>query len=480
MSRALCRSARGWLAGALLLAAPLAALGDENADLERIPESIQSPQPAAESAAASERPADLSWRMFVENSVSGFSYRSDLAVPPPTGGLSEPAWQEWLALDSRGEHVLGGGWRIVHSARYNLFAEDTIVFPSEQTERLDLRELYASWEAMPRSYLDAGRINVKNGVAVGFNPTDFFKTRAVVDFTSQDPTVLRENRLGAGIVRGQSLWDGGSVSLAFAPQLNPPSSIYNLNRLPSFDPMLDRTNGQQRTLLTASFELPGDLSTQVLAYQAGTRTQAGLNLTLGLGRQVVAYAEWSGGDRGSLITEALAYGKETKTLPSATPRVLPGSSAIAFHQDVAAGASYTTAFKLSVYLEYDYHEAGFTKRDWQNWFAVGQRLRNVPQVAGELWYIREYAADQGEPMAQQSIFVRASWTDAFVRDLELDGIAEISQVDDSALYQATATYFLSNRWTVGALALLNDGSQRSERGSLPEESSLLLKLTRYL
>ena len=83
-------------------------------------------------------------------------------------------------------------------------------------------------------------------------------------------------------------------------------------------------------------------------------------------------------------------------------------------------------------------------------------------------------------MAQQSIFVRASWTDAFVRDLELDGIAEISQVDDSALYQATATYFLSNRWTVGALALLNDGSRRSERGSLPEESSLLLKLTRYL
>ncbi len=64
----------------------------------------------------------------------------------------------------------------------------------------DFREGYLSWEALDRTYLDAGRINLKSGVAVGFNPTDFFKTRAVVEPLSVDPTVLREDRLGTVMV----------------------------------------------------------------------------------------------------------------------------------------------------------------------------------------------------------------------------------------------------------------------------------------
>jgi len=54
---------------------------------------------------------------------------------------------------------------------------------------------YASWEPLDRTYLDLGRINLKSGVALGFNPTDFFKTRAVVEPLSADPSVLREDRL---------------------------------------------------------------------------------------------------------------------------------------------------------------------------------------------------------------------------------------------------------------------------------------------
>jgi hypothetical protein len=60
-------------------------------------------------------------------------------------------------------------------------------------------------------HLEVGRINVRNGVALGFNPTDFFKTGSLVDQASLDPTVVRLNRLGTVMTRFQA--SGGHSSL---------------------------------------------------------------------------------------------------------------------------------------------------------------------------------------------------------------------------------------------------------------------------
>ena len=45
----------------------------------------------------------------------------------------------------------------------------------------DWREGFLSWEAVDNTYVDGGRINLKTGAALGYNPTDFFKTRSVVE-----------------------------------------------------------------------------------------------------------------------------------------------------------------------------------------------------------------------------------------------------------------------------------------------------------
>src|SRR5262249_56082061 len=82
------------------------------------------------------------------------------------------------------------------------------------------------------AYRDGGRINLKSGVAIGFNPTDFFKTRAVVEPLSIDPAVLREDRLGTVMLRGQFVWRHGSVSAAFAPRVASPPPLYTNTTLP--------------------------------------------------------------------------------------------------------------------------------------------------------------------------------------------------------------------------------------------------------
>ena len=229
--------------------------------------------------------------------------------------------------------------------------------------------------------IDLGRVNVKNGVAIGFNPTDFFKTRAVVEPLTADPSVLREDRLGTLMVLGQYVWTGGSFTAAFAPRVTLPTAIYHNTNLPSLDPMLDRANAEDRLLLKASATLAEGLSPELLLYHAGNQTKVGANLTVGIGQQSVGYLEWAGGVGTSLINSALRYGQLTGTLPASASSVIPADATWQFQNAVSAGISWTPAVtRVTFNFEYHFDQAGFSARDWRNWFTVGTQRGNVPGV----------------------------------------------------------------------------------------------------
>ena len=467
-----------------LLAATPAAAADENRDLDLIPDAAQQPPAAGTDSGgpptAPSRSApvvtDARQRIYLENATAAWALRNGLAVPQP--GPAPANRQERVFLDARLESNLDDKLSVTYSGRLNAMAEDDIAFPSHGDVRNDLREAFATWEPLPRDYLEVGRINLKSGVASGFNPTDFFKTRAVVDRISQDPASLRENRLGTFVLLGQTIKEGGSLSVAFAPALYTPSPIYP-TVLPSFDPMLDRTNAHDRLLIKGSANLPGDLDPELLLYREGARTRVGANLSRGVGQSTVLYAEWAGGDDASLIDDALAYGRQTGSLPANLPDPLLGGGRKGFQNDLALGGSYATENRITFNLEYHYHETGFTGDDWRNWFTLGTAHPGMLSTTGPLWYIRSYALDQQEPVARQSAFLRADWVDAFVPNLELTGFLDVDLYDGSSLAQLTADYYLSNAWTVGAIASADLGGARSERGSLPQAASVLLKLVRY-
>jgi hypothetical protein len=82
-------------------------------------------------------------------------------------------------------------------------------------------------------------------------------------------------------------------------------------------------------------------------------------------------------------------------------------------------------------------------------------------------------------MARNSIFLRADWQDAFVRDLALTGFVDTDLHDGSGLAQFTADYYLSPTWTVGGLADIYFGKPRTDFGSLPQNAKFLLKVSRY-
>jgi opacity protein-like surface antigen len=462
------------IAGVLVALAAFGAAAQENKDLERIPEIVPAQPPGIEASAPKSR-TTRSGRFYVEDALTLTARRGDLVVPAPPPVA--PSWQNRTSVDALKQFDLGEGLSATLSDRFNMYLQDDVNFPSRRSIRNDFREGYVTWEPRTRNYVEAGRVNVRNGVALGFNPTDFFKARTLVDQASLDPSVIRQNRLGTVMARGQAIREGGSASLSVAPKLESPAPI-STTAQPSLNPSFDRTNGTNRVLLTASYDI-GDLNPQALLYNERGRTKFGLNLSHQIGQSVVGYLEWAGGKQPNLIAQAVSYGKLTGTLPPNAPTLPPADSAEKFRNDVAIGASWTSSTKITLNLEYHYHQAGLSNQDWKNWFDIGAANASRQPVTAELWYLRGFAGAQQQPLTRHQAFLRADWPDAFVVHLELTALAFVNLYDGSTLGQLSASYDVSDAWTLRAYISANLGAKRSERGSVPQAASAILQLVRY-
>lgn len=458
------------VAAVLITAAAIAAAGDPGPDIDRLPDAVVAP---IESAPAPVPDLADRTRLFFEAAPKLNVWRSGLAVPPPAA--NRPDLTNRLSLDARSEFDLGAGGAVTLADRFNVLSETGRDFSSRDDLRNDLKEVYLTWSVGGAGFVDAGRINVKNGVALGFNPTDYFKTDAVVQRISEDPGVLRDNRLGSLMLRGQMVWGSGALALLWAPSVKAePGHWWTDGAVVGLG--LDRTNRDDRFLVRGTATLARDLAPELLVYHAAGRSQFGLNLTHGLGDAAVGYLEWSGGQRPDLITEALddARRRGTVALSASTPLAVETGSR--FRSQAAVGFSYTLAAdKITTNLEYHFNQAALSGEDWDRWFQAGQN----PTARGQLWLIRRFAQDTGQPASRHSLFLRAFWQDALWPALDLTGLADVSLQDGGSFAQIEAAYPLSSRISLGLTLGASAGGRYGERGSQPLIGSLLGALRVY-
>lgn len=447
----------------------------QDGDADLIPSSVRE-EPTSKPAppVAPKPPSKFHTTLFLEDAFTLPSASQAVAVPYPAPLYR---WQNRTSFDAIVRWTPSPRLTFASSIRLNVIEQDGQAFFSDRSVRNDLRETYVTWEPFDNTYVEAGRINIRNGVALGFNPTDFFKTRSLVGQASLDPSVLRQNRVGTLMVRGQTIWNGGSASLALAPKLTDATPVGETNRH-GLDPRFDATNAAYRMFGTLALEI-ADLNPQLLAYYEQHRAKVGLDLSQPIGDALVAYAEWAGGPEMNLAARANAYGKETGTLPPILPVLPPTSTSTRFRNDVAAGLSWTIATKITVNIEYHFHQAGFSKQDWRSWFELGSDPSS-PFPTSALWYVRGYATDQQEPTTMHQAFVRAAWPKAFVNELELTGFAFVDILDGSVLTQISARYYASSAWTLAAYGSANIGAVRTERGSFPQRFSAIFAIVYYL
>jgi hypothetical protein len=388
-----------------------------------------------------EQPAD--WRLFVE----GAAGHSALGY-----GLSAEDFRR-LSLDFVFDKKLAPQWRVVLSNRIDRQSPQNRAAMATVNS---FREAYVSWQPADAGGIDLGRVNARYGTAAGYNPTDYFRDDAVRSVVSLDPISLRKNRLGSFIVRGQTLWDGGSLAATVSPRLTR-SSLGAAAGTPSnesFSADWEATNKKERWLLVFSQRLSDTLSPQWLLYgQKQAKPQLGFNMSLVPTDALVSYFEWSGGRGPSLLAQATGGADDSR-----------------FRQRFALGSTYSTASKLNLTLEFQHSSAGLGRDAWN-------LLRSGPATASSGYLA--FAERQQDLPTRHALFLHAAWRDVFVSDLDFNALLRINLEDRSRLAWMEVAY----HWKRADAALqwqATHGDPRTVFGASPERRSLRVVFRFYL
>jgi hypothetical protein len=328
-----------------------------------------------------------------------------------------------LSVDGRYDGSFAPGWRAIVAER----VDSEWTGSGDNQDVGTLKEAYLGWQPTSNLLVDAGRINARQGVAYGYNPTDFFRADAIRSVVSLDPNSLRDNRLGTVMLRAEDLWSTGAFTA---------------------------TNSTGRWLLVLSQRLAPGWTPQWLVYgRDSSAPQVGVDLTAGLGSSAIAYIEASTGRSASLLAQALDQSAPDK-----------------LRTRVSTGVTYSTVEKLSITCEYEYNGAGLSSGAWSKLGASN------PQTYGRY---REFALLQQDLPTQSNAFVYASWQDVGFQHLDLTAFLRVDLIDHSKLPYIE----LRRHWTSVDLALRWQdvaGNTISDYGASPQRQTWQLVLDYYL
>jgi hypothetical protein len=372
------------------------------------------------------------WRVFVE----GAAGRGKLRATDEDFGIYRGS------VDLRFDVPLSKELRGIFSDRLDLIDSDGVP-PGENVNTL--REAYLSWARTEHQIIDLGRVNVRNGAAVGFNPTDWFKENALRAVTDPDPAVLRENRQGTVVLQLQQLWDQASLTATFSPRLarSADSATFGLNA--------GATNPNNRWLLAGSYRFSDKFNPQLLVYGGvDTPAQLGFNLSSLIGDAVVVYGEFAAGNGPSLVAQALS---------------LPENDS--GQQRASLGLTYTTPFNFSLSAEAEYNSAAPTDDQWyalplgaqQQVLSTAQALQDLP--------------------TRRQLFFYASWKDLMWPRFDASGFLRQDLETSSRVFWLEGRY----RWQQAEVALQwqkFSGSTGSVYWAVPEQQTVQLVFRFYL
>ena len=349
------------------------------------------------------------------------------------------------SLDFIYSNKVGSGLSFVFSDRLDTVHPRGLV---ADTTINSLREAYLSWQPSDAGTVyDFGRVNLRNGSAYGYNPTDFFRDGSLRILTSADPVILRQNRIGTVMVRGQRIWEGGSLSVAFSPKLatNLGTDGWSLD--------LGSTNNRDRGLLTLGTKISQDFNTQLFLYkEAGRSPTIGANLTALLSDAATGHLEWTRGREPDLLSRAFA----TAPLNEVTRSRFSG------------GLTYTTLSKTSITAEYQYNGFGLKRTGWL-------ALQSTP--GAQLRYLQEALRLQ-ELAPRQAVLLYVTQKSLWLKDLDLTAYIRFNLEDNSKL----AWFELRHHWSNFDLSFQlqqNIGRANSEFGVFPERRILQVLGTYY-
>lgn len=382
--------------------------------------------------------------------VRPWSLTSEIGAVSTSGRAPWPdegATRASLAL--RGQATIAPGWDAHYAARLDAFDTRIQAFAADHLRTASLLEGYASHAVDAQTTVQLGRINVREGNAYSFNPTDYYRARSVKLFVNPSPMVTRESRQGTFGVRGLWLQPQGSLSLLYSPKLGSrqDSTAWGLDQALT-NPAHSVMGVWSRTLSqSANIKLLG------LRDSAG-QWQAGLNGSALATDALTLHAEFSRGRatcQGAAVV-ACAQGRDGQVA-----------------NQWAAGGTWTTG-AWSWTAEHAYNGQAASAATFAGWAATAP--------AQALAYLSE--AERGQsPNTRRSWFLHTSRTDLVFPRLDLRAFVRYAPQDHSRL----AWLELRRRFDGFDLAyqlLASQGRSGSVYGILPARTTHQVVFTHHL
>lgn len=322
-----------------------------------------------------------------------------------------------LALDVRLDRPLAAPWRLVWASRLDLRSRP----PAGLDHAIHtLQELSLGRALAPGLQLAVGRIDLRSGAALGWNPSDFFRAGALRSYVASDPASLRENRQGSVMLHLHKLWDGGSFALALSPRLRS-----RAQQPGGWDLDWGATNPRHRLWLSLSPRVGQAWSPQALAlFEQGRPPSLGLNLSGLLGDATVAYLDWAGSSRALPLD---ADGRE------------------AWRSQWVAGLRHSLQNRLVLSAELQHNGRGLDADAWR-------ALRSGPPARYAAY--RWQALDAQNPPTQRGLLLRADWEDALAGRLDLAAMWQLDATDHSQRLWLQARHRLRGQAPADGLELI--------------------------
>ena len=363
-----------------------------------------------------------SGKVFAELAINLANRKS--GDTPPSGDLG---------LDGYFSRRLNNDWRAVLNARLDMDLAPSMGI-SKDNLGLTLRELYVSGSADEWG-IDLGRINLRDGVALGFNPTDVFRSGALLARRTEDPARLRESRLGVVGFRLNRHTGIGQFSALVAPG-------FNSSKVPSwYDPRWGAVNGE-RNQYYLKYTPPswGGLYTNVVSHRAESgATTWGVNATDNIGQATVAFLEAARTRQPGLLDVALNNGSPPQ-----------------WRTKFATGVTFATQSRQTMTLEYEYNGDGLNRADWNGaWQGASQdQLTRGFLTAGQ----------RQDPLSRHSLMLMLQWEQLLGRNDDLSCLVRASLVDRSRFSWCEWTFRQTQfDWALNFSHF--SGSERSEYGA---------------
>ena len=337
------------------------------------------------------------------------------------------------------------------------YSYDVRLIADEDKQSLNIKELYYKGSFAETSFYEVGRINIKEGVARGYNPTDYFKGSYSLTLSS-DPKERKENRLGALLFSETLFLDKFTVKGIYSPKV----SVSKNNLLSDTKYIglhLDESNYHDRASLYVDYSGFKDVSSSMIFHLNEDDLNFGFNLSY-------VYESWI-----MYLENSLKYAKNDINKMQVHPDIKKSfEKEKAYIDQATLGFNYTSESNIVTILEYIFNSGGLDSDDWDDWF----RLSKNPFFAGELGGIRESLVKNETILSQQSLFLLSRASD-IQTNLDASFLAWVNPYDGSSLSQVGFEYAYDDSLQTNLFVRNYQGKKDSEYGSALNDYEVLIE-----